>query len=96
MNPRAVHGFKLKIERQQRVWVPVGADVLSVQNYNGVTTLYVEGDATRGVAPRTIVCYGTGHEITHQGRGRTFIGTTQDQQGAVWHWFEVKEEKDPR
>ncbi len=80
--------FELKSGSRQEVFMPAGAEVMSVGIQRGVYSLWAMVDPTAEQVPRSIEIFGTGFNVP-QGTmvKRRFIGTVQD--GTfVWHFFE--------
>lgn len=80
-----IYKYPLAIQRTQPLAVPRDAKILTVQNQNGVPTLWVMLEPRTPAYARTIHMVGTGHGTVDP--SLVYIGTTQND-GFVWHWFE--------
>lgn len=81
--------FRLEIQTQQNVSMPIGAKILCVQMQYGFPCLWAIVDTSRatGLEDRLIILRGTGHPLT--GDEGEYIGTVQASDGRlVWHIFE--------
>lgn len=76
----------LKVDSEQRLPLPIGAQLLCVQLQDGEPHLWALVHGRRPKVLRTIVTYGTGEPIPEEGPGR-YLGTYQ-LDGDVWHVFE--------
>lgn len=84
-----VFKFPLEISDEQKVLMPVGAKVLTVQVQNGVPCLWAECNHAACVS-RTFLIRGTGHPIDDDIE-KEYIGTIQLYGGSlVLHVFEIK------
>jgi hypothetical protein len=86
---RVVYKYPLEIVDEQHVKMPMGAQLLSVQDQNGDLCLWALVDTTAALTQRKIRIAGTGHAVATPGPG-AFIGTVQQMKGAVvWHVFDA-------
>ena len=80
--------YKLSITDEQTICLPQGSRILSVDNQDGVLTLWAMVNTDRPVEPRYIRIVGTGHEIADKAAASLeFIGTVL-MDPFVWHVFE--------
>ena len=80
--------YPLVVTDDQTVGIPGGSRILSVDNQNGVLTLWAMVNTDRPVEPRHIRIVGTGHEIADKAAASLeFIGTVL-MDPFVWHVFE--------
>lgn len=78
--------FKLEIEDEQTVMMPMQAKVLSVAEQGGDLCLWAMVDPINRVEPRRVRIVGTGHEMFWS-EGK-FVGTVLTEGGRlVWHVF---------
>jgi hypothetical protein len=87
---RAIYKFPLRTTDHQEIYLPVGAEILTVQIQHGVPCLWalVEGDDP--VTKHGITIVGTGHPVADVG---TYLGTYQLNSGAmVFHVFNSAED----
>jgi len=79
--------FGLDVADRQYVVMPIGAQILSVQEQHGSLVLWALVNPTAYDVRREISMYGTGHAVPDE-PGR-YIGTVQQADGdLVWHFFE--------
>lgn len=76
--------YPLKIDDQQSVLIPEGAQPLCVQLQDRVPTLWAIVNPSASGVQKRIVMYGTGWEYNHG--AEKYLGTIQ-QDGFVWHYF---------
>jgi hypothetical protein len=83
--------FELEIADIQRIDMPEGAKILSIQLQNGRLCLWALVARFASPEIREIEIIGTGNPIMplEDGLKREFIGTVQQGQ-FVWHIFELK------
>jgi hypothetical protein len=82
---RTIHKYRLELTDDQTIFLPEGAEILSVQDQRGVLTLWASVDITMPPVARYITICGTGHPLPDY---REHIQTVQ-QDDFVWHVFEV-------
>lgn len=83
--------FKLEITDSQTVTMPIGYEIISVQNQNEKACIWaICDDETERYSQCRIRCFGTGQEMgDFSMRKNLFIGTVQFNNGAlVFHFFE--------
>ena len=82
-----IHKYTLEILTSQSVYMPVRAEILTVQVQHGQICLWAMlPRPNEPISPRKILMYGTGHAIQENGK---YIGTIQLEDGAlVLHVFE--------
>ena len=85
---KTIHKYPIKTIDEQQVSMPIGAQILCVQEQNDVLTLWARVDDSQNKEARQICVYGTGHEVNEY--DLAYIGTVQDFSGLVWHVFENK------
>lgn len=84
--------FPLKVEDRQRISLPFGAELLSVQMQHDKPCLWARVHTDQPLEDRVIFTQGTGNPIP-EGAGR-FIGTYQLNGGnLVFHVFDSKVKK---
>jgi hypothetical protein len=87
---KVIWKFTLEVNGEQRVTMPIGARLLTVQVQNDVPCLWAIVD-TSNIKPEDhiIKMYGTGHE--HKEIDGTYLGTFQMMVGSalVFHVFEM-------
>lgn len=79
-----IHKFSLQLADRQYVSMPVGAQILSVQDQAGQLVLWAHVDEHASHEKRDFVIVGTGHECPE---GLVYLATVQ-QGRCVWHVFE--------
>lgn len=85
---KTIWKFRLSITSPQRVQMPEGAEILTVQEQDGIGCLWAMVDTEKAVVPRYIEIHGTGNPIhVDMAVERRYIGTFQ-QPPFVWHVFE--------
>jgi len=73
----------------QKIAMPVGADILTVQTQGGQPCMWVIVDTEVAKSVRTFEVVGTGNPMTERD-DRQYIGTYQLHEGAlVFHLFEI-------
>lgn len=86
---RAVYKYPLEVVDEQHVKMPMGAQLLSVQDQNGNLCLWALVDTACALVQRKIRIVGTGNPVVTPGPG-CFISTVQQRNGAlVWHVFDA-------
>lgn len=84
--------WKYKLLPDTPIHMPVGAQILDVQEQHGDICIWALVDPTSKTVPRLLKVYGTGHDITDD-PGR-YIGTFQlKDSGLVFHVFDGKKGK---
>jgi hypothetical protein len=85
---KAIWKYPLKVEAQQTIEMPIGAEILCVQRQGEHACLWAKVAPGGWPTKRTIVIHPTGLEFEeYPGR---YIGTFQTQDGLyVWHVFEA-------
>lgn len=84
---KVIWKFPLKLTDIQDVLLPIGAQILSVAEQNGVICLWAIVNPEEEKATRSIEIHGTGNDSFGPG-SRTFLGTVV-MNPFVWHVFEV-------
>lgn len=86
---KTIYKYPLPIGGAYTLQLPIGAQVLDVQDQHGAAQLWALVDSpTTGVANRTFAIYGTGHAIPDV--PMRHISTFQQSGGnLVWHAFEL-------
>jgi hypothetical protein len=84
--------FQLKVEGEQIVEMPQGAQILCIQVQNGVPCIWAKVfDWVEIKKQRIFETIGTGQEIPPRKQRREYIGTYQLMGGAlVYHVYEIK------
>ena len=87
---KKVWKFALTVDGLQKLVMPKGAQILTVQNQYGLPCLWALVDMNERDEIRYIEVYGTGHEINDgMGSDRVYITTVQFGGGDLaWHFFE--------
>lgn len=67
--------------------IPVNAKLLTIQEQHGITQLWVMLNPLAENVSRSIICYGTGHEIFMESYRLRYIATTKEGP-FIWHFFE--------
>ena len=83
---KAVYKYTFFLDDIQRLKMPVGAKILSVQVQGNTPCIWAEVETTNALQERAFVIKGTGHEIKE--RDLRYIGTFQ-MPPFVWHLYEV-------
>lgn len=84
---KRIYKYPIRIQDEQIVHLPTGAEILCVQIQNGAPFLWALIEPQTGEEARRIVIAGTGHEM--EDCERKYIGTVQMRDGTlVWHVFE--------
>lgn len=80
----------LEIADKQRVFLPKGAVILTVQNQRETPCIWFECESTAKVEERIFEVFGTGHEMREDmGVDRKYIGTFQIDRGTlIFHLYE--------
>jgi hypothetical protein len=77
---KSIWKFPLRVEDEQEVMMPYGAEILCVQVQNGVPCLWAEVESTNTAQARIIRTRGTGHPFV--GKHGEYVGTYQLDDGA--------------
>ena len=87
---QTIYKYALEVTDKQRVNLPKGAEILTVQEQYGVPCIWAQVDTTSPPEERIFETFGTGHEMPiDMGIDRKYIGTYQIQGGSlVFHLFE--------
>ena len=86
---KTIHKYTLDRAWDQKVSMPRGAKILSVQPQNGLPQIWAEVDPNALTVERTFVVIGTGHKLP-EGFTLEFLGTVQLQNGSlVLHVYEA-------
>lgn len=87
---KTIWKFQLVVDDLQKVLMPAGAEIRSVQLQHGQLCLWAMVDPDAAKEPRLIKIHGTGNPSIDTMHQRTFIDTVQMGQ-FVWHVFERKQ-----
>jgi hypothetical protein len=79
--------FGLELTEVQTIYMPEGADILSVQNQNGSLCIWALLSPTAPKVGRHFKVIGTGHKIETLADHKWIATVIQDQ--FVWHIFEI-------
>ena len=84
---KTIYKYQLSAVERQSIYMPEGAEVLTVQDQNGALCLWALIDSDNSQSERIIYMVGTGHKInTEKGN---YVGTIQSLEGAlILHVFE--------
>lgn len=87
---KTIWKFELTIKDSQIIEMPVGAEILDVQNQTGIPCIWVLLDPTVEKEFVVFEMFGTGHEVCYDmGIDRKHIGTFQLSGGRlVYHLFQ--------
>ena len=91
---KTIYKYKLEVTDVQRIFLPTGAEILTVQiqykNQYHTPYIWALVDTERNEGERVLEMFGTGNPIQEcMGVDRKYIGTFQLQGGAlVFHLFE--------
>lgn len=86
---KTIYKYGLDITDKQRIELPVGAELLSVQNQRGEINLWALVDSEAELEENLIECFGTGHPINIDAP-RQHLGTIQIQDGLqIYHFFKL-------
>ena len=87
---KTIWKFELEIGDNQKLEMPIGAEILSVQTQNETPCLWALVDPDADQETRHFEVYRTGHPVHYDmGISRNYIGTFQLQSGLlVLHVFE--------
>ena len=81
--------YPLDITNKQKIIMPKGAKILSVQNQNHSPTIWALINTEAVPEEREIYCFGTGEPLNTKVNELIFIGTVQNNNGSlVFHIFE--------
>ena len=84
---QTIYKYPLQIMDEQKIVMPVDAELLTVQMQGSQPCLWAVVDPTKSLESRKILIRGTGHDCPGVGR---YISTFQMQGGAlVFHAFEA-------
>lgn len=85
---KKIYKYTLEVSDMQRLVLPVGAEILTVQMVGGFICLYARCDPDALTEGRLFAMYGTGHSMTFH--NHKYIGTVQLHGGQiVFHVFEI-------
>lgn len=85
---RVIYKYPLQIANEQRLEMPMGAEILCVQAQGDVPCIWAIVDPAHPVTERKITIKGTGHRFSPDESQGTYLGTIQTQNGSlVWHVF---------
>jgi hypothetical protein len=83
---RTIFKYPLRVTDVQKLELPKGATILSVQEQSGTLCLWAEVETPSKTSARTFEVIGTGNPIS-MADNRVYIGTVQ-MDGLVWHVYE--------
>jgi hypothetical protein len=83
---KTIYKYPFRIQDEQMLAMPEGAQILSVQMQGTIPTIWALVASEAPLKPRKIEVYGTGHEIVDL-NSLQYLGTVQER-GFVWHIFE--------
>lgn len=85
---KVIWKYPIKVEAQQSIEMPIGAEILCVQMQGEQPCLWAKVSPDGWPRAKTIVIHPTGHEFEdYAGR---YIGTFQMQGGMyIWHVYEA-------
>jgi hypothetical protein len=87
---KTIHKYQLNTTDNQSLWLPKGAEILTVQTQNDVPCIWALVDTDQHLEERRFEIFGTAHPIQSDiGTDRKYIGTYQLNGGdLVFHLFE--------
>ena len=86
---KTIWKFTIELTSEQKVLMPRGAEILTVQIQRDFLSLWARVDPKAEAEERSILVRGTGHEVQDHAK---YIGTVQVLDGQfIWHVFEGKE-----
>ena len=83
---KRIFKYPLAITDEQRISMPVGAEILCVQMQADTMTIWARVDDAAPVERRLIRVFGTGHDAS-ESVDLSYVGTVQER-WFVWHVFE--------
>lgn len=85
-----IYKYQLQITDRQTITIPASALILSVQFQNGVLCLWALVNPIADQTTKNIAIIGTGNPIENlHPRNLYHLATAQDEDGFVWHVFEI-------
>jgi hypothetical protein len=89
-----IYKYEVKAEAVNKIKIPIGGKILTVQMQNNIPQMWVACDPSREVITRRFVVIPTGKEVNLPEDGESiqlsYIGTFQLEGGAlVFHLFEL-------
>ncbi len=89
---QSIYKYPLEIVGKQQIYLPAGAEVLSVDNQNGTLCLWALVSPEKDRTPYDITIIGTGKELSDEAvaglRAQNFYGTASMAGGQlIWHVF---------
>jgi hypothetical protein len=87
---KMVYKYQLNTTNNQSVWLPKGAEILTVQTQNNIPYIWVLIDTSQPMEERRFEIFGTGASIHYDmGTDRKYIRTYQlYSKNLVFHLFE--------
>lgn len=86
---KTIYKYAIGVEDSQGIWMPWGAEILSVQCQGGRPFVWAMVDTMNTDRERRFVLVGTGHPCNDLERGK-YVGTFQQYDGAlVFHLFDL-------
>jgi len=87
---KTIWKFELSIKDNQKIEMPIGAEILTAQVQKEILCLWALVNSTSEKEIRYFEIFGTGHPVNYDmGTNRKYIGTYQLQDGSlVFHVFE--------
>lgn len=85
-----IHKYQLHITDEQSITMPVGAEILTVQNQQETLCIWaIVDDEKQEKELRHFVIRGTGHKLYETINPHKYLGSVQFRGGElVWHVFE--------
>ena len=84
---KTIHKYELQITATQKVFLPAGSTILTVQMQNGNACMWAMVDTDNEYEHITIDMFGTGHPMGWSGQ-RRYISTIQIEEGQlIFHVF---------
>ena len=87
MTTQTIWKYQLNIEKRQKVMMPAGAKILTIQMQQGFPYIWALVDPGKMSTTRYIQMTGTGFDESDRIFG-DYIGTIQLEDHTVWHYFD--------
>ena len=83
---KKIYKYQLEIQAHQRIEMPDGAEILSVQVQGSTICIWAIIEEGQPLGERIFRIFGTGHDLPRDIHGFAFVGTVQTGP-LVWHVF---------
>ncbi len=92
---KTIHKYALEISDEQGIYMPQGAELLTVQMQYGHPCVWALVDTDAPPCLRGFAIRGTGHPARGLSR-KDYVGTVQDRGGSlIWHVFDLGQSAAP-